>query len=484
MGKASKWFRAIFGLKASSRSTTTDPNKKTNAWSFGKTSNKNLQQKPTPHGVSFQNDDEASKHAIAVAAATAAVAEAAVAAAQAAAAVVKLTSGGAAASASRQLPAYVSGGACYRREDATSSEEWAAVVVQSHFRGHLARKALRALKGLVKIQALVRGHLVRKQTACTLKRLHALIRAQERVRSGRVMLSESPHSTKKSSQFNFAGPGTPEKFEHVIRARNLSRNEHVKINGSKLNTISNHDPEKLNRSLTRMDSNRNNERTWEHGSLTNTFPADDDRSDKILEVDTMSQHIIPKRRNLFHSSHLSISSEQNCQSFSTSKDSIAHQSILSPSSCEVQSLFHFNPDIDESAFYTADNSPQFHSSSTISSCRRETFTPARSDASRSCLSNYSDYRNYMVCTESSKAKARSLSAPKQRPYYERSSSTKRYSVHGGGYGDSRSNSQRAAQQNLHANFANKAYPGSGRLDRLGMPVRSGDTRGFSGGLWH
>uniref|UniRef100_A0ACD5VR54 Uncharacterized protein n=2 Tax=Avena sativa TaxID=4498 RepID=A0ACD5VR54_AVESA len=57
-------------------------------------------------------------------------------------------------------------------------EEKAAVVVQKSFRGYLARKALRALRSLVKLQALVRGYLVRKQAATTLHRLQALIRLQ------------------------------------------------------------------------------------------------------------------------------------------------------------------------------------------------------------------------------------------------------------------------------------------------------------------
>ncbi|KAM0908800.1 hypothetical protein ACQ4PT_015218 [Festuca glaucescens] len=54
----------------------------------------------------------------------------------------------------------------------------AAVVVQKAFRGYLARKALRALRSLVKLQALVRGFLVRRQAATTLHRLQALMRLQ------------------------------------------------------------------------------------------------------------------------------------------------------------------------------------------------------------------------------------------------------------------------------------------------------------------
>nr|GLL35146.1 protein IQ-DOMAIN 14-like [Ipomoea trifida] len=187
MGKAVRWLKGLLGIKKDKEF----PDKKVNKrWSFGRLSGDSR----APVGGQFSGDmtpvvvgspwrvrsylsdseKEQNKHAIAVAAATAAAADAAMAAAQAAVAVVKLTSQG------------KGGGVAYGRR-----EKWAAVKIQTFFRGYLARKALRALKGIVKLQALVRGYLVRKRAAATLYSMQALIRAQAAVRSHRVRLSLS-----------------------------------------------------------------------------------------------------------------------------------------------------------------------------------------------------------------------------------------------------------------------------------------------------
>ncbi|KAM3264826.1 protein IQ-DOMAIN 18-like [Capsicum annuum] len=68
-------------------------------------------------------------------------------------------------------------------------QQRAILTIQTAFRGHLARKALGALKGVVKLQALIRGYNVRKQTKMTLQCMQSLVRVQTQVCDQRRRLS-------------------------------------------------------------------------------------------------------------------------------------------------------------------------------------------------------------------------------------------------------------------------------------------------------
>lgn len=192
---------------------------------------------------------------------------------------------------------------------------------------------------------------------------------------------------------------------------------------------------------------------------------DDEKNAKILEVDPgkpQSHHL--KRRtghSQYHSSCSTLTSDKNSLSFVTVPDSPSTESTAaqqfapsqSYSSVEAQqSLGHLRLPFESGEL---GDSPHFYSaSSRPGSSRRGAFTPSKSECSRSIFSGYADYPNYMANTESSRAKLRSHSAPKQRP-------------------DRLNPSGPSAQRSssLHAKTSsNKAYPGSGRLDRLGMPI--------------
>ncbi|KAI3828831.1 hypothetical protein L1987_02941 [Smallanthus sonchifolius] len=411
MGKASRFLKSLLGFKTTDPPPShSEPDKQIKRrWSFGKS----RRGSPCPvyhhktsksidgtslqhHHTSYKNEDP-NKHAIALAAATAAVVDAAVVAAQAAAEVVRMTGGNIGYGARGEL---------------------AAVKIQSCFRGYLARRALRALKALVKLQAVVRGHILRKQTVDMMRRLQVLIRAQARARAVRSQINGS--TTKPSSHFHHHGPPTLEKIEHIPHTKHDHRSI-SKRNGSKSYV----------RGITGQ------ERTFLDG-LTNH------ENDKIVEVDTGESHVMTKGRKLFQPDQINF---WHCQSLTTSRGS-THQPITSSSpyaSCELNSFY--------------------------GSTRGGVSTPVKSESSRSCISSHSNHPNYMANTESSQAKVRSLNAPRLRPQLEVSNATKK--VLGYKYV---SGMQRVPT--TCDSFSKKAYPGSGRLDPLGLPVYDVEESGF------
>ncbi|KAK3157609.1 hypothetical protein QOZ80_2AG0125010 [Eleusine coracana subsp. coracana] len=101
-------------------------------------------------------------------------------------------------------------------------EEAAAARIQATFRGYLARKALCALRGLVKLQALIRGQVVRRQANATLRRMQALVSAQSRLRAQQArMLENQDHQQQRRS------PQHPRRRSSYEMDR--SGEEHVKI---------------------------------------------------------------------------------------------------------------------------------------------------------------------------------------------------------------------------------------------------------------
>ncbi|KAJ4971223.1 hypothetical protein NE237_004322 [Protea cynaroides] len=196
MGKKGNWFVAV--KKAFSPESKEKKDKKSKKKWFGKQKHHDPTvssvetatvppapatppSPPRPQEVKLtEEENEQNKHAYSVALASAVAAEAAVAAAQAAAEVVRLTTA--------------------VRFSGKSKEEVAAIKIQTAFRGYLARRALRALRGLVRLKSLVDGHAVKRQATSTLRCMQTLARVQSQIRARRIRLSEENQALQRQLQ--------------------------------------------------------------------------------------------------------------------------------------------------------------------------------------------------------------------------------------------------------------------------------------------
>ncbi|KAE8022496.1 hypothetical protein FH972_008289 [Carpinus fangiana] len=308
--------------------------------------------------------------------------------------------------------------------------------------------------------------MVRKQTADMLRRMQTLVRVQARARATRTHLLESFHSAGKSSHLFHRVPATPDRSERQLRACS------TKFDGaSVLKRCGSNSNFRDIINLDRANGGSNWLDRWMEESLLNNrrdsslrnAHTDDEKSDKILEVDTWKPHLKSQLSNRsFKTPQHVFSSDFNKERFMTyNSPTKAPNRVPTPatqSSRELLSLNSLTLGKDEAAVRTAGNSPQVYSATSRpgSSAGRGPFTPTRSECTWGFFSAYSGYPNYMSNTESSRAKVRSQSAPRQRLEFENFGSIRR-SVQG--VWDAGINSDRGSSQ--------QAYPASTRLNRVG-----------------
>ncbi|KAM7505386.1 hypothetical protein LguiB_004290 [Lonicera macranthoides] len=161
MGKKRSWFSVVKGLFIPVVKSKEEKGPRRWRWVFSRLKLRQYPALAEPEKTLIEVTEEQRKHAFAVAIATASAAEAAVAAANAAAEVVRLT--------------------CFPVELEKRNRNFAATQIQSAFRAHLAKKALKALKGIVKLQAVVRGQIIRQRIITKLRCLQSVAKTHSQV---------------------------------------------------------------------------------------------------------------------------------------------------------------------------------------------------------------------------------------------------------------------------------------------------------------
>lgn len=320
-----------------------------------------------PQRTLIEATEEQRKHALTVAIATAAAAEAAVAAAHAAAEVVRLTG----ASQSCQ---------CSTKQDGNL----AAIKIQSAYRAHLARKALRALKGLVRLQAIARGRAVRRQ-AVTSKCLPPSAKRQAEVQERSIPTADETYKDCDKKQF-------------VRENKELEENE-LKIECS-------------------------SERSWDPSVLS---------KEDIEAIWLRKQEAIIKRERMkkYSFSHRERRKAQMLEESVENKEfgrkSCRLEQWVDKEACNREGLETFKPTVfilgeRQGITQLKPTNEQKQDSLGLDSqwsFPRRSFCHAKQNSASndSWMPNSPIFPTYMSATESVKAKTRSLSTPKQRMGY-------------------------------------------------------------------
>ncbi|KAJ1431534.1 IQ motif, EF-hand binding site [Sesbania bispinosa] len=304
-----------------------------------------------------------------------------------------------------------------------SIEEAAAIKIQSVFRSYLARKALCALRGLVKLQALVRGHLVRKQATETLRCMQALVIAQARACAQRArMVSEGKPNQEQST---YRKTTKDNLFMHMYNEMDRGLEENIKI--VEMDVCES----KGNSKGRNSNANHGNQEFSEH------------------------------RFSAYYSPNGSYSKKENFKA-SPAPSALTE---LSPRACSG----HF----EDCTFNTAQSSPHCYSAMSRIEDSKLPFAFPKPAYAESMSYDYPLFPNYMANTESSRAKVRSQSAPKQRPdSFERQPSRRRASVEGRNV--PKPVRMQRSSSHVGATAQNYQYPWSIKLDRSSVSLKDSE----------
>nr|XP_010932804.1 protein IQ-DOMAIN 14 isoform X1 [Elaeis guineensis] len=295
-------------------------------------------------------------------------------------------------------------------KNSSNIEEAAAIKIQAAFRSYLARKALCALKGLVKLQALVRGHLVRKQATATLRRMQALVTAQARACAQRIQMVEE--------------------YKVISQQQSIYR------------------------------------RSPQHPRSRYSYELDRSAEEnaKIVEMDLGESRSTSKSRNSYSITQTETKDHRAFAYYGSARPPLRaeqyQQFSPAPSAITDMSPRAYSGHFEEFSFTTAQSSPQYLSALSASDATQASF-------------DYSFYPNYMANTESSRAKARSQSAPRQRTdTYERQTSRRRPSVEGRNIPRGVRMQRSSSHVGLTAN--GYQYPWPIKLDRSSMSLKDSE----------
>ncbi|KAL3820102.1 hypothetical protein ACJIZ3_006007 [Penstemon smallii] len=341
--------------------------------------------------------NEENSHAYSVALATTVAAEAAAVAAQAAAEVVRLTAAA--------------------RKTSKTKEETSAIKIQTAFRSYLARRALKALRGLVRLKTSIGDKPVQHRATTTINCMQTMARLQSEIRARKINMSEENSSIQQEIQQKkdeelekykeFIGENWDDSTQskEQIEANNQSRQEATTRRERALAYAYSHQQTWRNspNSLDQMYTDPNNPhggwswlerwmaaRPWENVSAVDHNELNTDRT----SVTSTTRHSISSKRDTKSKIH-SPKAQKQIRSPNRLSTSTTNSKVVTRK---------YKPSSPRGTTCTDDDSRSMNSFQS-ERCRRHSVTGSslRDDES---LSSSPAVPGYMVPTESARAKSR------------------------------------------------------------------------------
>ncbi|XP_021969253.1 protein IQ-DOMAIN 1 isoform X1 [Helianthus annuus] len=288
---------------------------------------------------------------------------------------------------------------------------FAATIIQTSFRGYLARRASKALRGIVMLQAVIRGQNVRKQAVVTLRCMQALLRVQSRVHDQRSRLSHD--GSRRSLMYENASFCESKYVQDIRRRKSMGmsrdgncvpddwsdRPHNLEELDAKLH---NRKFQISNRNMSTMDEKELEETASWLDQWIKAKQWENQRRDSIKTIEIDSPR--PGSRSGVHKPSISNYSPSRRSNYSPSPG----QQPITPSPVKTVPLQI------RSASPRCMKEERSHLNANIQSLR---ITPRvmGSMCRYSTCANDMTVPNYMSVTESAKAKIRSQSTPRQRP---------------------------------------------------------------------
>ncbi|XP_042514609.1 protein IQ-DOMAIN 19-like isoform X2 [Macadamia integrifolia] len=343
-------------------------------------------------------------------------------------------------------------------------EEAAAIKIQAAFRCYLAKRALSALKGLVKLQALVRGQLVRKQATAILQCMQALVTVQERAQARWLRVAGEAQPINQRQSIHRKSLQDIRLTQACGEIDTAGLEENIKIVETDLgqprqtaksrNSYSNHPQE-------RVDSR---------------FSAYYPNNGENLKQDHLGQPMEITKSRKSYSNHPQERVDPRFSAYypNNGENSQDHlQNSPAPSALTEMRSRACSSHFEEYTFTTAESSPQHYSAMSKLDPTRTPHAFLLNEYADCASTDNPFYPHYMGNTKSSRAKVRSQSAPKQRSEsFERQTSGRRSAMEGSII--PRGVRMQRSSSHVGSIVPSNQYPWSIKLDRSTVSLKDSE----------